>query len=90
MTVLPLAFALGRCPRMAMRAQQTDNRREYVTVKTVDLYVKETYNITVNDDVKVIILRVDRGAGKPSADTDLFGRTLEQWVCSAMRGLANR
>ena len=25
---LPLAFALGRCPRMAMRAQQTDNRRE--------------------------------------------------------------
>ena len=88
MTDLPLAFALGRCPRMAMRAQQTDNRREYVTVKIVDLYVKETYNITVNDDVKVIILRVDRGAGKPSADTDLFGRTLEQWVCSAMRGLA--
>ena len=28
MTDLPLAFALGRCPRMAMRAQQTDNRRE--------------------------------------------------------------
>ena len=24
-----LAFALGRCPRMVMRAQQTDNRREY-------------------------------------------------------------
>ena len=73
---------------------QTDNRRERRRaghgVKTVDLYVKETYNITVNDDVKVIILRVDRGAGKPSADTDLFGRTLEQWVCSAMRGLANR
>ena len=28
MTDLPLAFGLGRCPRMAMRAQQTDNRRE--------------------------------------------------------------
>ena len=28
MTDLPLAFALGRCPRMEMRAQQTDNRRE--------------------------------------------------------------
>lgn len=41
----------------------------------------------MNDDVKVIVLRVSRGANKPTADTDLFGRTLEQWVCSAMRGM---
>lgn len=41
----------------------------------------------VNDDVKVIVLRVSRGENKPSADTNLFGRTLEQWVCSAMRGM---
>lgn len=41
----------------------------------------------VNDDVKVIVLRVSRGENKPTADTDLFGRTLEQWVCSAMRGM---
>lgn len=39
----------------------------------------------MNDDVKIIVLRTDRGAGKPNADTDLFGRTLEQWVCAAMR-----
>ena len=30
---LPLAFALGRCPRMAMRAQQTDNRREILALR---------------------------------------------------------
>ena len=28
MSDLPLAFALGRCTRIAMRVQQTDNRRE--------------------------------------------------------------
>ena len=41
----------------------------------------------MNDDVKVILLRVNRGEHKPTADTDLFGRTLEQWVRSAMRGM---
>lgn len=41
----------------------------------------------MNDDVKIIVLRTDRGEGKPNADTDLFGRTLEQWVVSAMRGM---
>ena len=33
LSALPLAFALGRCPRMAMRAQQTDNRREISAVR---------------------------------------------------------
>ena len=32
---VPLAFALGRCPRMEMRAQQTDNRRE----DTIDFFI---------------------------------------------------
>ena len=32
LSALPLAFALGRCARMAMRAQQTDNRREIDSV----------------------------------------------------------
>ena len=41
----------------------------------------------MNDDVKVIILRVNRGENKPTADTDLFGHTLEQWVRGAMRGI---
>ena len=30
LSALPLAFALGRCTRMAMRVQQTDNRREFL------------------------------------------------------------
>ena len=41
----------------------------------------------MNDDVKIIVLRTDRGEGKPNADTDLFGRSLAQWVVSAMRGM---
>lgn len=41
----------------------------------------------MNDDVKIIILRVDRGEGKPNADTDLFGRSLEEWVRAAMRDM---
>lgn len=53
----------------------------------LDLFPFTTYNNTVNDDVKVLILRVSRGEGKPTADTDLFGRTLEQWVSCAMRGM---
>lgn len=46
-----------------------------------------TYNDRVNDDVKIIVLRTDRGEGKPNADCELFGRTLEQWVVGAMRGM---
>ena len=41
----------------------------------------------VNDDVKIIVLRTDRGEGKPNADCGLFGRTLEEWVVGAMRGM---
>lgn len=53
----------------------------------LDLFFVKTYNISVNDDVKVLVLRTRRGDNKPSPDTDLFGRTLEQWVCCAMRGM---
>ena len=53
----------------------------------LDLFGRRAYNDRVNDDVKIIVLRTDRGEGKPGADTDLYGRTLEQWVVSAMRGM---
>ena len=41
----------------------------------------------MNDDVRIIILRTDRGADKPDADSDLLGRTLAEWVKGAMRGM---
>ena len=41
----------------------------------------------MNDDVKIIVLRTERGEGKPNADCMLFGRTLEQWVISGVRGM---
>lgn len=47
----------------------------------------ETYNDKVNDDVKIIVLRTNRGSDKPDADSRLLGRTLEQWVIGAMRGM---
>lgn len=37
--------------------------------------------------MKIIVLRTDRGSDKPNADNVLFGRTLEQWVVGAMRGM---
>ena len=41
----------------------------------------------MNDDVKVIILKVDRGTNKPNGDTVLHGRSLVQWVSCSMRGM---
>ena len=37
--------------------------------------------------MKIIVLRTERGEGKPNADCMLFGRTLEQWVISGVRGM---
>ncbi len=37
--------------------------------------------------MRIVVLRTDRGADKPNADCMLFGRTLEQWVLGAMRGM---
>lgn len=43
------------------------------------------YNIIVNEDVKCIILKVRRPDGMPDFSTEIFGRTLEQWVTVSMR-----
>ena len=48
--------------------------------------IKE-YNTIVNEDVKCIVLKVSRPFGEPNFSTEIFGRTLEQWVTLSMRGL---
>lgn len=39
----------------------------------------------MNDDVKCIVLKVKRADGVPDWSTEIFGRTLEQWVTVSMR-----